>query len=176
MGATLWLNGETYPGSKILEEVLDVEHHLHNRERWCGISADQGGEDWALEAGLTVFRATSGLGVFGAGATDAAKIISTDDTPFIAGMTRFDVHRVKVHAASNANPYVLRFVWDATDMATGEAAGRYSDVMISDARKGGPVDIIMPRLTLTDKVWCRAKNGTDDATIDFFIGLHEYVV
>ena len=48
--------------------------------------------------------------------------------------------------------------------------------MIQEAKKGVPVSLRMPRLDSgVDKVWVQAKNATNDATIDFFVGVHEYV-
>ena len=128
-----------------------------------------------MPAGLTVFQAISGAGVFGADANDEAKLMGLDDSPLIAGHITFDLHRIMVDAASNANPFVLRIIWGTGTMAEGEAAGQYSDIMVTEARKGSPIEIRMPRLASgVDKAWLRAKNGTNNATIDFFIGVHEY--
>lgn len=159
----------------IYDETEIVERHLHNRERWFGKSGDQSGNDWAVEAGLTPFRAISGDGVFGADANDEAKVLGTDDTPAIAGMTKFDPHRLMVTAASNANDWVLRFIYGTGTMAEAESAGQYTDVMVQEAKKGSPVDIMKIRCTCgLFKLWVRAKNATNNATIDFFIGIHEY--
>lgn len=153
-----------------------TEEHFHTRERWVGISGDQSGNDWCIEAGLNPFRAISGLIAFGADANDEAKVIGTDDTPFITGMTLFDAHRMVVTAASNATDWVLRFIYGTGTMAASEGLGQYTDVMVQEARKGSPIDVKMPQLICsTDKVWMRAKNATNNATIDFFVGVHEYI-
>ena len=39
---------------------------------------------------------------------------------------------------------------------------------------GAPIDVRMPRIACGSKVWVQAKNATDNATIDFFCGGHEY--
>lgn len=159
----------------INEETYETEHHLHNRERWFGKLGVQTATDWGDEASLTPYRAISGNNDFGSDPNDEAQVLGTDDTPATAGMTRFDAHRIVVEAASNANPYVLRVIYGSGTMAASESAGQYSDIILTDARKGQPTSIIMPRRTCgTDKVWIRAKNGTDNATIDFFFGIHEY--
>lgn len=159
----------------IFDETVEIERHLHNRERWFGKSGDQSVNDWAVEAGLTVFQSISGNGDFGGDPNDEAKILGTDDTPAITGMTRFDGHRIVVNAASNANPYVLRVIYGTGTMAAAEGAGQYSDVVLTEAKKGTPVEIIMKRRTCgSDKIWVRAKNATNNATIDFFFGIHEY--
>ena len=160
---------------QIEQEAYEIEHHLHNRERWFGISADQSGNDWGIEAGLTPYRAISGAGVFGADADDEAKVLGTDDTPAIADMTMFDPHRIMVTASSKATDWVLRLVYGSGTMAASEGLGQYSDMMVQEAKKGSPIDVIMPRTTCADcKTWIRAKNVTDNATIDFFVGIHEY--
>jgi len=167
-------------GYQSMKEAWETEHHFHGKERWLGKSADQSGNDWALESGLTVFTATSGSGDFGGDANDEAKVLGTADTPVVAGNTRFDFHHVLFVALSTDTPWIIRIVWDETDMATGVAAGNYSTFMVqnnpSGSKAGGvPIPVMMPRLHAgTDKVWMQAKNATDNATATFFIGLHEY--
>lgn len=158
----------------ITREISEVEQHVHNRERWFGKSADQSGNDWGVPGGLTVYRAISGNGVFGADANDEAKILGTADTPNRTGMVHFDLHRVMVSAVSNANDSVIRIIWGTGTMAAAETAGQYSDIMITQAKKGLPIPLIMPRVLVGNQVWVRVKNATDNATFDFFVGLHEY--
>ena len=172
--------GDGYGGAvkKTLLEVIDIEKHLHNRERWFGIAAPQTATDWGELASLAPYRAISGLGVFGADANDEALVLGPDNTPAIAGMTRFDAHRVLITAASNATDWVLRLIYGDVPltMVQCEALGQYSDFMVQEARKGSPVDVLMPRCHCTDgRLWIRAKNATNNATVDFFIGIHEYV-
>lgn len=158
----------------------DQQHdeHFMNRERWFGISGDQSGNDWALEAGLTPFQAISGNGVFGADGNDEAKVIGTDDTPITAGKNFYMLHKLLVLDASVATVYLLRIVYGSDTMANNEAAGQYSDVGFireSGVGRGAPIELKMVMLRVgTDKVWIRAKNATDNATIDFLVGLHEH--
>ncbi len=160
----------------IEQEIYEVENHLHNRERWFGKLGTQTATDWGDEASLTPYRAISGDGAFGTDTDDEALILGTDDTPAITGMTLFDPHRILVTAASNANDFILRIIYGTGTMAAAEDAGQYSDVMVQEARKGAPIDIMKIRCTCGSfKLWARAKNATNNATIDFFIGIHEYV-
>ena len=158
----------------IVREVEKVEVHVHNRERWFGKSADQSGNDWGVEAGLTVYRAISGASAFGADANDEALLLGTADTPAVTGAIWYDAHRVMVSAVSVATDCVLRFIWGTGTMAAGESADQYSDVMITDAKKGGPIPLIMERVVVGTKLWARVKCATNNATFDFFIGIHEY--
>ncbi len=151
------------------------EHHLHNRERWFGKSADQSGNNWALAIGLTPYRAISGASDFGSDADDEAKVLGTDDTPAIAGHTMFDPHRIWVEAASNATEFFIRVIYGTGTMADAETAGQYSDIMVTEARKGEPMEVMMPRLDAgVDQLWIRVKNASDNAWIDFHYGIHEY--
>jgi len=174
----LWLNGIA-DGAALLEhidhEVVEIAHHLHNRERWFGIVAPQTAVDWGEQTSLVPYRAISGAGIFGVDANDEAQVLGTADTPAIAGMAYFDAHRIEVLAASNADEYVLRLVYGTGTMAAAELAGQYSDMMITDARKGAPIDVLMPRIPAGWQLWIRSKNAANNATIDFFIGIHEYI-
>ena len=162
--------------AEVEQLAYESEKHVHNRERWFGKKGSQTATDWADLASLTPFRAKSGNGIFGADADDEALVLGTDDTPAITDMVKYDAHRILVTATSNANDWVLRLIYGSGTMADAETAGQYSDVMIQEARKDSPVEVIMPRGTCgTTKLWIRAKNGTDNATVDFFIGTHEYV-
>jgi len=168
------LNAQAAALAAIDAEVMVIEHHLHGRERWFGKTPVQTATDWGTQASLAPYRATSGLGVFGVDANDEALVLGADDTPGIVGKQYFDAHRMLVEAASNANSYVMRMIYGQGAMAVAEAAGQYTEFMISEARKGGPIPVLMPRVPVGWNVWVRAKNATDDATIDFFIGVHGY--
>lgn len=168
--------GEIQRLNEIMAEIEIVEIHLHGNERWFGKSGDQSGNDWADEASLTPFRVISGNGVFGADTDDEALVLGTADTPNQTGMTKYDPHRVMITASSNANDWVIRCVHGTGTMAEAETAKQYSDIMVQEARKGAPIDIQCVRHTsASDKLWFRGKNATNNATLDFFIGIHEYL-
>lgn len=156
--------------------AYEAEKHVHNRERWCGKLGSQTATDWCDPGSLSPFRAISGNGDFGGDTDDEALVVGTGDKPHISGMTKYDLHRILVTASSQATDWVLRIIYGSGTMAAAESAGQYSDVMVQEARKGGPIEVIMPRGTCgTTKVWVRAKNATDNATIDFFAASHEYI-
>ena len=164
--------------SAILSKTQVIEEHFHNREVWFGKSADQSGNNWGTVGSLTPYQAISGNGDFGSDADDEAKVLGTDDTPVFSGMTLVDCHRLMVDASSRATPYVLRIIVGTGTMAEAIAARHYSLFIYkkeSAAGRGGPVDFMMHRHAVGTKVWIQCKNATDDATIDFFLGHHEYV-
>ena len=130
-----------------------------------------------------MFRAISGHNAYGTDANDAALVLGTDDTPRITGMTRFDLHRLFIAAVSVNTPWKLRIIYGSGSMLEAIASGQYTEVVLAQddtnpqQAVGIPVDVIMPRIHCeTDKVWVQVWNATNDATIDFLVGLHEYEV
>ncbi len=155
-------------------EVTHVHDHIHNRERWLG--------DTAVEASLTPYQAISGNGDYGADANDEADLLTAGDTPVIAGMTLFDFRELMVEDVSADTPYVLRIVYGTGTMGDAITAGQYTMTMVQfdstnpQLSAGVPVEVRIPQLAATTKVWVQAKNVTNNATIDFFVGIHEYVI
>lgn len=159
--------------------VAEIERHLHGLERWFGKKAVQSATDWADDV-LTPFRAISGANAYGADANDEALVLGVDDTPAIAGRAYFDLHRFMVIGASASTVYKVRFVYGRTTMAAAILAGAYSEIMIMVDPAAAQVphdvfEIMMPRgeCGLT-QVWVQVRNATDNATLDFVVGLHEY--
>jgi len=165
--------------TEIKVETEIVEEHLHSRERWFGKSADQSGNNWGTD-NLTAYQAISGNGVYGADDNDEAKVLGSDDTPSISGMIYFDPHRITVVAVSSDTVYKIRTVYGTGTMAAAIAAEQFTETHImtytDKANKfgGAPFDIMMPRIDVGTKIWVQCKNATNNATVDFFIGIHEY--
>lgn len=158
--------------------VQEIERHLHNVERWRGKLAVQTATDWAAD-NLLPFRAISGTNAYGADANDEALVLGTDDTPIITGSAYFDLHQVLVLAASSQTAYKLRVIYGTGTMAAAIAAFQFTEIMfIMDTsvqqQPHGPVPIMMPRAAVGTKIWAQAWNATNNATIDFVVGLHEY--
>jgi len=159
----------------IYNTVTEIDEYLHSNSIWFGIAAPQTATDWGERTSLAPFRAISGNGVFGADANDEALVIGTEDTPLFPGRTHYSVHRMMVEAASNATPFVLRIIYGTGTMNEAQDAYQYTNFMMTDARKGASVPVYMARcISGQTKVWVRAKNATNDATVDFFIGLHTH--
>jgi hypothetical protein len=155
-------------------EIEVVERHLHGNTKAFGISADQSGNNWGLRTGLLPYRVISGNGDFGSDAGDEAKVLGTDDTPVETGMTFFDSGRLLVKASSNSNVWILRFIYGTGTLADAITAGQFTEEMATDLRKGGTVRFQSKRVAAGSKVWVDGKNGSNNATLDFFMLLHEY--
>jgi len=159
------------------EEIHIHDEHFHNREYWFGKSGDQSGNNWGTRANLTPYRAISGNDDFGGDPNDEAKVIGSDDTPVRGGSTQFDFRRFQVVAVSSSTVYLLRIIHGTGTMSAAESAGQYTEIPFfkeSAPARGAPLDLVQEKVPVGQKVWIRAKNATDNATIDFIAGLHEY--
>jgi hypothetical protein len=152
-----------------------IENHMHNRELWRGIAADQSGDNWAADR-LVPYQATSGNNAYGS----EIKVIGSDDTPFTVDKLRFDPHRILVVQVSSDNEYKLRFAWSLTTFADAITAGQFAEIMVKfDAMNpqqsaGVPIDVQLPGQPVGTKFWAQAWNTTNLTTISFYIGIHEY--
>jgi len=151
----------------ILDETREIEHHLHNTEKWLGASA--------VEDSLTGYQCISGNGDYGA----EVLLLDVANTPIETDKKFFDLHRIAPMTVSNANPYLLRVAWGNGTFAAAISARQYTTVPfvgtgLGSNVKGAPSDIICKRIPVGYKVWAQIKNGTNLATMTFLIGLHEY--
>jgi hypothetical protein len=174
-------NGLAGTANSLAYRVHEIEKHLHNRERWLGKRAVPNATEWGTPGTITAFRAISGNNTYGADASDEASILGTADAPIIAGNTKLDIHRIIIVGVSSDTHYKLRIVYGSGTMADAITAAQYTEVIVKfdsvnpQQSAGVPIEVIMPRITSgTDKVWVQAWNATDNATIDFLVGLHEY--
>ncbi len=159
--------------------VHEIEKHFHSREIWRGKLGVQTATDWADDT-LSPYQAISGNNAYGADANDEAQVLGTADTPINSGYVKYDLHRLLIITASSTTVYKLRIVYGSGTMADAITANQFSEIMVKydPALFGGggvPSEIMMPRRTCgTDKLWIQAWNATNNATIDFLVGIHEY--
>jgi len=152
----------------VADEVGDIEHHFHTVERWYGAGASL--------TTLSGYTLTSGDNNFGT----AAGLLAPVDTPAIAGRTNFDVHRIKVVATSEDDEYRLRLIFGISDAATALAANQYTEVVFMfdslnpQHTDVGPVEMMIPIVPAGTLLWGQLKNATNLATVEIFIGIHEY--
>lgn len=156
----------------IFADTTTLIAHFVNRELWLGKLAVQTATDWAEEFSLTPFRAISGNGDFGSDASDEAQVIGTADTPIFAGQTHFKLFRITIVASSVTTPYSIRIIWGTGTMADAIVANQYTSLTLTfDNFASVPFDIVLPELLNGNKIWVQCKNATDNATIDFFVGV-----
>lgn len=157
--------------------VHEIEKHLHSRGRYWGALAVPD-ETNAIEANVNrPFAATSGNNTWGA----AIPICGTDDVPVVAGLVKFDAHRLLItDLDDDTTPWRVRFIYGTGTSADAIAAGQWSEEMITTNvvpgnRAGGtPLDFQMPRVDVGTKVWAQAWNDTNGEVLSFFWGAHGY--
>jgi len=158
----------------ITEVTESTEDHFHNIERWYGKKAAPTAGVREMDNVLTVFRIDSGNNVYGT----AICIIGTSDTPIInSSSLYFDIHRLLIVTTERSEPYKVRLTWGTTE-AAGIAAGNYSTTMFSPNNTNGktdPLDIMMPKLPVGTKIWANCWCANNTGTIDFYLGIHEYL-
>ena len=177
--ATLGLGGVA---DSLAYRVAEIERHFHGYERWFGKLAVQTATDWADNNIVTPYVAKSGNNAYGTDANDEALVVGTADTPtVVATNVKYDIHRLFITAVSvDGLIWKLQIIKGAGTMADAIAAGTFSTVMVKiDAANQSspctPLEVMMRRCTCgVDKVWARAWTTTNDATISFFVGWHEY--
>ena len=178
-GASDGLSGTA---NSLAYRIEEIEKHFHNRERWIGKRGSQTATEWGIDTSITAFQAISGDNAYGADADDEALVLGTGDSPLITSMTKYDFHRILVVGVSVDTHYKLRLVYGSGTMGAAITAGTYTEVIVKfdstnpQQSAGIPFDVMMPRGTCgTTKVWIQAWNATNNATIDFLVGIHEYV-
>jgi hypothetical protein len=163
-----------------------AEEHDHHNVRWFGKLNPQDATHWCtpLASGLTLlYRAISGNGVYGADPGDEAQLFGTDDIP-IPGMASGDFNEVLIVANSSSSLYLCRIVYGTGTLADAITAGQYSEFPFFRA----PADNVRKILTtptklipitiggLPVKIWLQTMNATDNATLDFVVGVHGYTI
>jgi len=148
--------------------AYETEKHFHNREIWFG----NGG----VIDSLTPYTLVSGNGDYGA----EVLLLDTINTPVIAGNKYYDPHEIFVTNSSSVNPYFIKLIWGESTVAAAETANQFSvlpfEKIISTGNANGSVASIMTRRVNSGKckVWAKCKNATNLATVEIYVGIHEY--
>lgn len=158
--------------------VHEIEKHLHSRGRYWGAVAVPD-ETNAIEANVgRPFVAISGADAWGA----AIPICGTGDVPAVAGLVKFDAHRLLItDLDDDTSPWRIRFIYGAGTSADAITAGQWSEEMIitnatPGNRAGGtPLDFQMPRIDVGSKMWAQVWNDSNNEELSFFWGAHGYV-
>lgn len=156
--------------------VHEVERHLHSYERWFETAAVPNGEVHVADAiggGSGAFQVDAGNDDWGSW----LQVLGSSDTPAIAGSAKFDPHRIEISSAERNAVYFLQIAFGASGAAA-LASGDYTESVFKPASNqvdSGPVMMQSRRITTGVKAWARCMcPGQDTATLDFFLGIHEY--
>ena len=156
-------------GQRILSLAEILENHHHNNEIWFGSGA--------VEDSLTPYTLVSSDGAFGV----EVELLAPGDTPFVAGNTRFDTHRILPMRIDTGTLYLIRIIWDAVSAVAGEAARQYTTFPVFPTGIGANIDgtitdVLSKRpFSGVDYLWAKCKNVTNLAEVDIIPGIHEYI-
>lgn len=161
-------------------EVAEIEHHLHNYEKWLGAAASASGETHVADRmgpAIVEFTLTAGNLTWG----NWVQVIGSSDTPIQAGKTKFDLHRVIITDTTSTVPFIIQIITgESADFATKLAAEDFDEfpyVSASNNNDSGISDIIDKRCDAGEKVWMRCcAIGANAPTLKLYPGIHEYDV
>jgi hypothetical protein len=188
----LKVNGLLGVNNSLAYKVHEIEKHLHNAERWIGEPETRNAEITCFSvATVKPFQTNAGDGTAGGASQPWTEgygtplcVVGTGYTSvsYVAGV-KFDLHRLQIHTTQSTTDKKIQriqLIWGTGTVGDAITANQISEVM-SDPDDGGgknaPIPIMMPRLTIgIDKIWARHwVDNVNTGTLDFFLGLHEYV-
>ena len=160
----------------ILAEVVEIDGHIHNYESAFGLAAVPAGETHrADELSSLPFQVVAGNNTWGTW----LQILGSDDTPFRAGNTKFDLSFLHVMDSNDAGIYKIQIACGDSGAAA-LAAGNYTEVYYKRGAANNTAfqtRILDKRRDIGSKYWMRIwLVGGNGKTIDFMLGLHEYLV
>jgi hypothetical protein len=186
----LILNGQSPIITDIQRDSEYTEEHMHHKTRWYTKKAVPTATAWVdlLDSHLAnPYRCTSGASTWGvdgshdpAGApSDEAFLFGTDDTlsDIGTGLVCGDFDMILVTANTSATIYLLRIIWGTGTMTEAITAKQYTTFpyLRANADNVRKIQVVpTPLIGINDKIWAQCQNATDNATIDFVVGVHAY--
>ena len=158
-----------------IKEVEETQHHFHNIERWFGVHGAPSATRWGTVSTLGAYNVFSGDNTWG----PFASILGSSDTPVLSGKKYFDPHQIMVVDVSHSTKYRFRMLWGAAT-TTALANGDWSETILKfdelnpQQSAGIPFMFKSKRIAAGTKVWAQTWNVTNGATVDLFVGIHEY--
>ena len=164
---------------EISEALFLVRRNANHNTRWYGILSPQTATEWADPTTLTPYQCISGNGTWGAEENDEAKVFGTDDLLWNVNFGSGSFDEIYFVANSSATIYRFRLIYGtaAQSMAQAIAAEQWSETMfIREVADKSRISRIMPtcRIGICCQIWAQCMNATDNATLDFFVGVHGY--
>ena len=169
-------NGLLGVNNSLAYRVHEAERHLHSYENWYEAAASVSGTNHVADRigdGGGAFQVDAGNDEWG----NWVQILGLDDTPAIPGSVKFDLHRFEF-SASEANAVYFFQIGFGISGTAAINANDYTEAVFKPASNqidSGPVTVQSKRHSAGTFVWARCKcPGENTATLDFYVGLHEY--
>lgn len=159
----------------VFAEIEEVERHHHNRERWFGAAAVPSGEVHVADHDvMTPFVPDAGNDTWGSW----LQLLGSSDTPHLTGMTQYDPHQIFISAVEqNSAIYRIQVGWGASGAAA-LSAEAFTEVLFlgpGAAFRSPPLPLLSKRQAAGTKIWTRIwADGANTATMNLFLGIHEY--
>ena len=167
----------------IYNRLYEIERHFHNYERWFGKAntatathfADRIGktESGGAEAPFQINGANDDWGAW-------VQLFGEDDTPAVAGNTKWDIHRLMIVDVQRDNATHFIQIGYGASGAAALLANTYSEFVHrpqATNTEETPIDVMSRRQANDTLVWARVfVIGQNLGTVDFYVGLHEYII
>ena len=165
---------------KAYQEAYEAEHHIHGRTIWFGVdpTPDAGVSEGDIDS-MSPFQIDAGNDGF-PGSDVWTLILGTGDTPVETGMQFYDPDIMVIDEVETDQTITrLQLAWGASG-AIGEAAGDMTEILFKPAKAATQIDppftVQAKRIPSGTKLWARCwVAGANTSTIDFFLGIHEYL-
>ena len=167
----------------IYNRLYEIERHFHNYERWFGKAVTATATHFADRIGKTEaggaevpFQIDAGNDTWGTW----VQLLGEDDTPAVAGNTKWDIHRLMiVDVERDASTHFVQIGFGATGAAA-LLANTYTEFAYKPQATNTeetPIDVMTRRQANDTLAWARVMViAGDTGTVDFYLGLHEYIV
>jgi len=173
----LAVNGLLGIKNSLSYKVHEIEGHFHVAETWFGAAITPNGTIHVADrigANVTAFQLVAGNNAFGSW----VQILGSSDTPAKASGVYFDPHRLQITTANSTVTYFIQFTRgdDPGVSWAAEIGTEFPYTPVTNQIDAGPIDVKTGRAPAGSKVWARClAYGANAKTIDFYIGIHEYV-
>ena len=160
-------------------KVHEIESHIHNWERWFGQAVTPNAEikvaDTLLSGAVTPFQIDAGNNDWGSWVC----ILGSSDTPtnYAGTYTKYDVHSIQVSGNERNAPYLIMFAFGVSGEQALTDRTFTAKVLDFDGINAETSFIAyIRRQDAGTKMWARCKcPGQNTGTLDFWIGIHEYI-
>jgi len=157
--------------------VHEIERHFHSSGSWFERAGTPTAETHVAvrvgEAdGAGAFQLDAGNDDWGAWVL----ILGSSDTPARSGQVKFDPHEIVISSTESTSTYFVQMARGDSG-AAGLVAGTYTEfVYAANSNKfTGIIGVQTGRALAGAKIWARCMcPAVNTATMDFYLGIHEY--
>lgn len=161
-------------------KVHEIEKHLHSSGSWFEVAGTPSGETHVADRIGTVggggaFQIDAGNNTWGAW----VQVLGSADTPARTSQLFFDPHELVITSTERAATYFIQIGRGASGAAA-LLAETYTELVYESnsvgSKAAGITKVQTGRAPAGSLLWARTMSpGQNTATIDFYIGIHEYI-